>query len=63
MKIICFLKMFEISRGTKKTKKIFCFKDNCISIKDDKFSQYRRGYFSLAVNVLGNTPKISHITK
>ena len=63
MKIIFFLKMFKISSGTKKTQKVFRFKDNCISIWDNKFSQYQTGYFSLAVNVLGNTPKISHITE
>ena len=30
---------------------------------DEKFSQYGRGYLSLAVNVLQNTPKISCVTK
>ena len=61
--IILFFKMFKISSGTKNTKKVFRYKDNCIPIWDNKFSQYQTGYFSLAVNVLGNTPKISHITE
>ena len=43
--------------------KIFCFKDNCICIGDDKFSQCRKDYLSLQVNVLRNTSKIEYITK
>ena len=48
---------------TKKSGKIGGFKDNSISIGDNRFTQSRAGYFSLAVNVLRNTPKIQHITK
>ena len=42
----------------KKREKAFPFKDNSIWIGDDKFSQCQTGYLSLAVNMLGNTPKI-----
>ena len=47
----------------KKWEKVFCIKDNCIWIGDDRFSQYRTGYLPLEVNVLRNTPKSYHITK
>ena len=38
--------------------KKFAFKDICIWIRDDKFSQSGTGYLPLAVNVLRNNPKI-----
>ena len=67
MMIIFFFKClkFDIDsrNGTKKSEQSFCFKDNCIWIRDDKFTQSRREYLSLAVNVLRNTPKIYHRTK
>ena len=44
-------------------KKIFPSLDNCISIGSRKFSQFRRGYLSTTLNVLTNTPEISHIPK
>ena len=43
--------------GTKEWIKAFGFQDNCIWIGDDKFSQSRRGYLWLAVNMLQKTPK------
>ena len=47
----------------KNLKKIFGFKDTCIWIGDDKFSQTWTGFLSLAVNVLRKRPKIYHMTK
>ena len=44
--------------GTRKSEQIFSFKDNSIWIGGNKFSQYRKRYLSLAVNVLRNMPKI-----
>ena len=38
-------------KGLKKSEKVFGFNDNCIWIDDNKFSQSRKGYLSLAVNV------------
>ena len=43
---------------TEEWEKVFGFKDNCIWIGDDKFSQSLTGYLPLAVSVLRNTPKI-----
>ena len=67
MTIIFFSKCLKFDRDswneTKKSGKIGGFKDNSICIGDDRFTQYRAAYFSLAVNVLRNTPKIQRITK
>ena len=49
--------------GTKNSERAFGFKDTCIGIGDKKFLEPRKRYFSFAVNVLRNTPKILHITK
>ena len=40
---------------------IFSFWDNCIWIVIVKLSLLRRGYFSLAANVLTSSPKIWHV--
>ena len=53
----------RLQKWNKKIEKVVGFKDNCIWIGHDKFTQSRIGYLSLAVNVLRNTPKIEHITK
>ena len=53
----------DFRNGTKNSKNGFRFYDNCLWIGRSKFQQSRTGYLSLAVNVLTNTPKISHITK
>ena len=67
MTIIFFSKglKFDVDSGncTKESAILVGLKDNCISIKDFKFSEPGTGYLSLAVNVLRNTPKIQHITK
>ena len=47
----------------KKKKKKISFKVHCIWNGGGKFSQSQTGYLSLAVNVLTNTPKISHTDK
>ena len=58
------LKFDAYSRnGLKKFEKVFGFRDHCNWFGDDNFSKSRKGYLSLAVNVLRNTPKIFHITK
>ena len=48
---------------TKRFFKVFSFKDNCFLIGDNKFSQSRKGYLSLAVNVLRNIRMVQHIIK
>ena len=57
-----FFKMLKIwcrlEKWQKKSERVFGFKDNCIWIAHDKFSQSRPGYLSLAVNLLRNTPRI-----
>ena len=67
MTITFFFKMFKIwfkfQKWNKISEKAFCFKDNCIWIGAGKFSQSGTGYLSLAVNVLGNSHKIQHITE
>ena len=47
----------------KKWENVFHYLDNCIWIGSTKFSQFQRGYLPFGVNVLTDTPKISHITK
>ena len=47
----------------KKWKIFFGLSDNWICVGDNKFSQSRKGYLSLGVNVLRNIPNIYHITK
>ena len=49
--------------GTKNWENAFSFLDNCTVIGSCKLAQFPRLYLSSAVNVLTNTPKISHITK
>ena len=39
-------------------KQFFRLKDNCLWIRDNKFSESLTGYLSLADNVLQNTRKI-----
>ena len=67
MRIIFFFKMFKMwcrfQKWTKKSEKTVRFKDNCIWMGDDIFTQSWTGYLSLAVNVLRNTPKNLDITK
>ena len=45
-------------KRTKKREKFFGFKDNCILIGDNQFSQSKKAYFSLAVNMLQTTRTI-----
>ena len=47
----------------KKEKKKFVFKVIAFEAGGSKFSQSQTGYLSSAVNVLTNTPKISHTNK
>ena len=56
--LICLKFGVDSRYGTKKSEKDFNFKDNCLSFPDNKFSQSRKGCFSLADNVLRNTPNI-----
>ena len=55
--------MYLPNIGERNKKKVFGFKDNCICIWHVKFSPPQKGYLSLAVNVLQNTPKVSDMTK
>ena len=52
----------EIDKKKKKKKKI-SFQGHWIWSGGGKFSQSQTGYWSSAVNVLTNTPKISHTDK
>ena len=58
------LKFYGYSRnGLKISETVFGFTDNCIWIRDYNFLEPRARYLPLAVKLLRNTPKISHITK
>ena len=56
---------FEVDsrNGIKNREKVFCFSDNCMGIGSCKFAQYSIGYLPSEVNLLTNTPKISHNTR
>ena len=49
--------------GKKNWEKSLCFSDNCIWIRNYKFSHSGTGCFSSAVNVLTNTPMISNFNQ
>ena len=65
--ITFFFKMFKIwckfQKQNKNAEKVFRFLDNCPWIGRSNLSQSQTRYLSSEVNVLTNTPKISHITK
>ena len=41
-----------------KSGKVFSFQDNCIWTGINKFSQFRTGFLSLAVNILPSHPQV-----
>ena len=53
----------KLTKKKKKKKKKIRFQGHCIWSGGGKFSQSQTGYWSSAVNVLTNTPKISHTDK
>ena len=53
----------DIENTEKKWANFFCFWDNCMWIGNAQLSLLRRGYFSLAANVLTSSPKILHVNK
>ena len=66
VRVIFFLEMFENSTRFQKCskklrKKFFCLWDNCIWIGIVNLSLLRRGYFSLAGNVLTSRRKIWNV--
>ena len=66
--IFFFLKMFKIwwrfqKRNKKIRKKFFFFSDNCVSMRNGKFSQSGTVHLSSTENVLTNTPKMSNFYK
>ena len=67
IRVIFFLKLFKISYRFRKwsnnSEKVFCFRENCISIGIVKLSLLRTGYFSLVGNLLTSRPKIWHVNK
>ena len=68
MKVIFFFSKYlklnaKFRNAAKLEKKLFVFLDICIWIGCGKLSLSRRKYLLLAVNVLMNSPKLSHITK
>ena len=54
----CLVFDVDSRNGTKERENDFGFKDKCISIMEDIFSQSRTGYSSLALKVLRKTRKI-----
>ena len=67
MRVMFSLKMFKneskFQKCKKKSKKFFCFLDNCIWKCCNKLPLLRSEYFSSTVNCLTNSPKILHITQ
>ena len=53
----------KLTKKKKKKKKKISFKGHCIWSGGGKLTQSQKGYWSSAVNVLTNTPKISHTDK
>ena len=52
----------HFNHAEKNSEKAFCFWDDCIWIGIVKLSLLRKGYLSLAANMLANGCKIWHIT-
>ena len=53
----------DFKNAEKNREQDFCFWDNWISIGIFKFSLLRKGYLSLAANMLANSPKIWHVNE
>ena len=68
MRVIFFFSKYlkynlHFKNAVKNWEKVFFFWDNFIWIGVIKLSLLRKGYFSLAANVLTSTPKIWHVNK